>query len=347
LQRGAGRGRVFAMQMGASLIPMFRRTEYDGAMKVSVTADEYVASVVRKYAVEAGPGCRVMRAVEQVIPAIRSWAGECLLDVKYSGSYAKGTAISLGTDVDLFISLDEVAGQGMPTTVKEMYWGLFQFCADRGLKPRAQNVSIRVTVEGVNVDLVPGRKQKGSDDHSLYRRKKDSWVQTNVDRHIRLVTGARCGEEIRAMKVWRERYHVEWPSFYLELVTVGALREFVSAAAQAAPSCGAGRGTAKAATFHGAAGRAFVDTLCAGAGAPPYKSDKREATPAIPSASGVAARVMAVLQHVGEESFLTGRVMDPANTNNNVADDMDLGEKRAVMNAARTALQREWEQILW
>jgi hypothetical protein len=50
---------------------------------------------------------------------------------------------------------------------------------------------------------------------------------------------------------------------------------------------------------------------------------------------------------VAEESFLTERVMDPANTNNDVAEDLDLDEKRAVMNAARTALRRDWEQRVW
>jgi hypothetical protein len=239
--------------------------------KAAVTADEYVASVVRKYAVEASPGCAAMRAAKEVIPAIRKWAGEYLLDVQFSGSYAKGTAVSLGTDVDLFISLGDEAG-GMDTTMKEIYWGLFQFCADRGLKPRAQNVSIRVMAGGVKVDLVPGRKQKGSDDHSLYKRKKDSWVQTNVGRHVKFVTEARCGDEIRAMKVWRERYHVEWPSFYLELVTVGAVREFDPSAAADRPqglkprSFEGEKGTAKAVPFHGAAGDILVDSRCAAKG---------------------------------------------------------------------------------
>src|SRR5690349_13788939 len=108
-----------------------------------MTPDDYVASVVRKYAVEAGPGCAAVRAANEVVPAIRRWAGESLLGTLFSGSYAKGTAISLGTDVDLFISLGDAPG-GASIPMKDMYWSLFQFCADRGLKPRAQNVSIRV-----------------------------------------------------------------------------------------------------------------------------------------------------------------------------------------------------------
>jgi len=38
---------------------------------------------------------------------------------------------------------------------------------------------------------------------------------------------------------------------------------------------------------------------------------------------------------------------DPANTNNVISDDLDLDEKRAVMNAARVSLQRNWEQVIW
>ncbi len=143
-------------------------------------ASDYVASVVEKYAVHVGPGSAAVRAANELVPALREWAGRYLLDIGVSGSYAKGTAISLGTDVDVFVSLSEVAGDSM----KHIYWSLFQFLADRGLRPQAWNVSVRVERTGIQVDVVPGRKQQGSaGDHTLYRRKKGSWVQTNVAEH--------------------------------------------------------------------------------------------------------------------------------------------------------------------
>ena len=183
-------------------------------------ASDYVASVVEKYAVHVGPGSAAVRAANELVPALREWAGRYLLDIGVSGSYAKGTAISLGTDVDVFVSLSEVAGDSM----KHIYWSLFQFLADRGLRPQAWNVSVRVERTGIQVDVVPGRKQQGSaGDHTLYRRKKGSWVQTNVAEHIRLVLGSGRTREIRALKIWRERNRLDFPSFYLELVVMKAL----------------------------------------------------------------------------------------------------------------------------
>jgi len=183
-------------------------------------ASDYVASVVDKYAVHVGPGSAAVRAANELVPALREWAGRYLLDIGLSGSYAKGTAISLGTDVDVFVSLSEVAGDNM----KHIYWSLFQFLADRGLQPQAQNVSVRVERNGTQVDVVPGRKQQGSaGDHTLYRRKKGSWVQTNVAEHIRLVFASGWTREIRALKIWRERNRLDFPSFYLELTVMKAL----------------------------------------------------------------------------------------------------------------------------
>jgi hypothetical protein len=250
-------------------------------------SDQYVTSVVRKYAVETGPGSPAVRAANETIPVVEEWAGKQLLEIGLSGSYAKGTAISLGTDIDIFISLDQALGQGM----KEIYWSLFQFCVDRQWRPRAQNVSVRIESGGLKIDLVPGRKQKGpAGDQTLYRRKKDSWLQTNVAQHIKLVAGSGRSEEIRALKIWRERNHADFPSFYLELTTLEALKQNRS--------------------------------------------------------NSLAVRTRAVLHYLAD-GFMEARVVDPANTNNVISDELDLSEKRAVMNAARTSLQREWEQILW
>ncbi len=251
-----------------------------------MTADEYVASVILKYAVSTAGGSPAARAADLVVPALRSWAGQSLLGIQFSGSYAKGTAISLGTDVDLFISLN------WDMAVKDIYWNLYRYCAERGLEPQPQNVSICVRSNGLGVDLVPGRKQHGNtDDHSLYKRKKDSWTQTNVAQHIRVISGSGKTDEIRALKIWRERNRLDFPSFYLELTTLEALKY--------------GRG------------------------------------------NSLAERVRMVLQYLGEE-FPSCRVVDPANTNNVISDDLGPEEKRGISLAAQRSLaMQNWEQILW
>jgi hypothetical protein len=55
------------------------------------------------------------------MPLMKQWAGPYLLGIGVSGSYAKGIAIRLGTDVDLFVSVSPAVGR----SVKDLYWELF------------------------------------------------------------------------------------------------------------------------------------------------------------------------------------------------------------------------------
>ena len=47
---------------------------------------------------------------------------------------------------------------------------------------------------------------------------------TNVAEHLRVVTGSGRAQEIRALKIWRERQRLDFSSFYLELTVIDALR---------------------------------------------------------------------------------------------------------------------------
>lgn len=81
-----------------------------------------------------------------------------------------------------------------------------------------------LSVDGTRADLVPGKVQSGYQNyHSLYRRKNDSWTQTNVKLHIDAVRGSDRQREIRAVKTWRVQHGLEFPSLYLELFTIQAL----------------------------------------------------------------------------------------------------------------------------
>jgi len=94
----------------------------------------------------------------------------------------------------------------------------------QGYSPKRQNVSINVRVGGYDVDLVPARRQEYfSDDHSLYRRRADTWTKTNVQTHINHVVAAGWLSETRIIKLWRDQKGLDFPSFYLELAVIRAL----------------------------------------------------------------------------------------------------------------------------
>ena len=42
----------------------------------------------------------------------------------------------------------------------------------------------------------------------------------------------------------------------------------------------------------------------------------------------------------------TAQIVDPANTNNNISDDLTAAEKQAISKAAATCLQGSWENLV-
>ena len=185
-----------------------------------MTPDQYVESILAKYAVPRGPTSAAERLGSAVAGPIRTWAGQQLNALEYSGSYAKETGVRGISDVDVFISLKS----DTPGTLKELYNSLYALAQEKGWSPRAQNVSVGVTINGTRGDLVPGKVQAGYQNyHSLYLRKRDSWTQTNVSLHVQTVRDSGRVKEIRAVKIWRFLRSLDFPSLYLELFTIQAL----------------------------------------------------------------------------------------------------------------------------
>jgi len=252
-----------------------------------MTAGEYLQGILNREAVDTSPYSPV-RGVQTVLnPIIREWANSCLLTIRPSGSFMKGTANKTGTDIDLFISLGEQTRQSL----KEIYDLLFDRMAKKGYAPTRQDVSIHVRVNGYSVDLVPGKRQNAyCDDYSLYRRKADTWTKTNVVAHINHVIGAGRLSESRIVKLWRDQSELDFPSFYLELTVIAALSQ------------------------------------------QPYGT--------------LANNVWKVFQYL-RDRFPVARIVDPANTNNVISDDVSAAEKTAIRAAAAQALKASnWNQIV-
>jgi hypothetical protein len=183
-------------------------------------ADEYLRSLLTFEAVNTSITSPVLTVRAELMPVLREWAGDNLLAVHPSGSFAKGTAIRSGTDIDLLLSL---CGPGR-MTLREVHESLFDALVAAGHRPRRQNVSINIKQNGYSVDLVPGHQQNpATADHSLYVRKSDTWIKTNIQKHIAYVRGAKRADEIRVVKLWRNQHGLDFPSFYLEMVAIRVL----------------------------------------------------------------------------------------------------------------------------
>jgi hypothetical protein len=181
--------------------------------------DTYVRKILDKYRVETGPSSPAERAISIITPMLKKWTGSHLNSISVSGSYAKNTVVRSSADIDVFISLST----GLK--LKDIYMRLLKLAKKNGWKPKCRNVSIRIMLGKLKVDLTLGRVIPGYQDfHALYKRKQDSWTQTNVLRHIEMIRHCGHTDEIRALKIWRDRLGIEFPSFYLELATIEALK---------------------------------------------------------------------------------------------------------------------------
>ncbi len=140
------------------------------------------------------------------------------MGITLSGSYAKGTAVSLSSHVDILISLKLDPGE----QIHGAFWNLSEYLAEQNLRPHTRYVSIQVQSQGLRVDLIPAwpTNEHG---HVLYHREPTNSVQTNVGEHIHMVSHSGRTQEICALKVWRERHGLDFPSFLLELATLQAL----------------------------------------------------------------------------------------------------------------------------
>ena len=181
--------------------------------------DQYIASIVEKYHVEAEVGSSAHRAADKVIPIIKQWGKQHLLGITLSGAYAKNTAVGVSSDVDVLVTLSPIAG----IEINNLFWKLFEYLMEQNLQPRSRNVSVQVEVNGLRLDLIPAYRDQGASIDILYNKKSGKEVQTEVARHVQLIANSGRQQEICAFKIWRERNKLEFPSLLLELTVLRAL----------------------------------------------------------------------------------------------------------------------------
>lgn len=151
---------------------------------------------------------------------LRRWAGTCFIEIVDSGSYAKGTAISNSSDIDLLISLKHDCNENFGG-LKSCYKLLYDWLSKSYSNVRKQNVSVRVKFNNLEIDITPARKLAGNtNDHSLYVSKKDSVKKTSIKKHIGDISQSGRTNEIKLLKIWREINGVDFPSIYLEYLLI-------------------------------------------------------------------------------------------------------------------------------
>jgi len=153
----------------------------------------------------------------ELINYIYGWCRECEPEIFLSGSRSKQTAIRLASDYDYFVSLSSgcnVNQKGIDAISDSLHEHLKK---KYPYNIRRQNVSTRIEISGLNVDITAGIKISGYQNyHWLYRSKNGSNKQTNAKMHINDISKSGRTNEIKLFKIWRELNGLEFPSIYLE-----------------------------------------------------------------------------------------------------------------------------------
>jgi len=145
-------------------------------------------------------------------PLLRGWRyHKYLQSVTLAGSHAKGTDLK-DSDFDIFLRLSP----DTPGPLSAMQTSL----ADH-LHGHVRNVAVRILYEGRFIDLVPARRRDTCD--VLWQARFNTWLKTDIDKQIRYVRNSGLIDEILALKIWRRRHALRFPSFLMELATIHAL----------------------------------------------------------------------------------------------------------------------------
>ncbi len=177
----------------------------------------YLLQILQKY------GAKDLVSHELELTNLRTtlvtWASSCYINILYSGSRAKGTAIALASDVDYLIALSSDCNDNSGG-LKGIYDSLFSKLSGLYVA-RKQNVSVRINLRGLEVDVTPAKKQAGTENYySLYVSKSNTWKQTNTKKHIDDISQSGRTNEIKLLKIWRELHGLDFPSIYLEYLLV-------------------------------------------------------------------------------------------------------------------------------
>jgi hypothetical protein len=129
-----------------------------------------------------------------------------LESIKLAGSHAKGTDLR-DSDIDLFLTYaPNTPGplSAIQTSLADEFYGTIR------------NVAVRIAYKGLTVDLVPSRR------NILWQARFNTSLKTDIDKQIRYVRFSGFIDEILALKIWRRRHALRFPSFLMELATIHA-----------------------------------------------------------------------------------------------------------------------------
>lgn len=197
--------------------------------EVPMTEQEYLDAVLEEQTLEEGGDelSALRKHRDDVEKLLRAKFGNAP-QIKYGGSYRKGTMVKESYDLDLpcyFPRDDDSAGE----TLKDIFESVQNAAAEKYVT-QSKGSAIRLhALDGrvdFHIDLVPGRYVDGADgDVFLHCASGDKQrLKTNLDVQIDHVKNSGVRPAIRLLKVWAKRNRFGIKTFALELLVIELLK---------------------------------------------------------------------------------------------------------------------------
>ncbi len=140
-------------------------------------------------------------------------------DYVYSGSIAKNTAIKSKYDIDIGLLFENNDFDSLEDMFKDVLKILNNNYGTANT--REQNVSIRVQLNGHDIDIVPCKKiDNDKNDVYLYiNRDENNRIKSNIHNHVETIKNMGELEIVKLLKIWKIQKKIKFKSFSLELLT--------------------------------------------------------------------------------------------------------------------------------
>ena len=192
------------------------------SVATTLSADEYLREVLEREAVDASAQSPFRALGAEIERFIGPFGGGGLLALYPTGGFERGTANRTGRTIDFLASFSP----RLTDPVAALYEGLFDLLERHGHNPVRRDVSISFRLKNAVVDLVPAKREAmGTDVHELWVVPARRVIKTNPAEHVAAIGASGRIEEIRVIKLWRDQVGLDFPSFYLELSVLAALRK--------------------------------------------------------------------------------------------------------------------------
>ena len=129
--------------------------------------EKYLLDIIARHQPKQlkGQSARIIRLESE----LQSWAQDCFMGIRESGSHARGTATSVSSNVKLLLLLSNTCHRNAGG-IRSCYESLHGYLIERYRDVKKHRVSLRLRLNGMDIDITPARMKMGEPDlHTLYQ----------------------------------------------------------------------------------------------------------------------------------------------------------------------------------